>query len=104
MGKYSSDTGSFGSLQSLPSFLARFGERNDAGTHTLPAARASLMNSLPWIGKILGCLGAERFIEILGYKKTMLAAAVVQVIAIISMPPDTSLGGSTTDQRTYLLA
>ena len=42
------------------------------------------MNSLPWIGKILGCLGAERAIEGLGYKKTMYLAAAVQIIAVIS--------------------
>ena len=42
------------------------------------------MNSLPWIGKILGCLGAERAIEGLGYKKTMYLAASVQIIAVIS--------------------
>jgi hypothetical protein len=41
------------------------------------------MNSLPWIGKLIGCLGAEAFIERTGYKKTMYAAGVIQIIAII---------------------
>ena len=42
------------------------------------------MNSLPWIGKILGCLGAEPVIERFGYKKAMYVVAIVQIIAIIS--------------------
>ena len=42
------------------------------------------MNSLPWIGKFIGCLGSETFIERTGYKKTMYAAAVIQITAVIS--------------------
>lgn len=42
------------------------------------------MNSLPWIGKISGCLGAEPLIEYAGYKRAMYVAALVQIVAIIS--------------------
>jgi len=80
-----SDTGSFGSLQALPSFVRRFGVKNASGAYKLPASRASLMNSLPWIGKLSGCLGSDAFIERVGYKKTMYAAAIVQIVALISM-------------------
>ncbi|KAJ9138582.1 General substrate transporter [Coniochaeta hoffmannii] len=77
------DTGSFGSLQALPSFVRRFGVKNASGAYKLPASRASLMNSLPWIGKLSGCLGSDAFIERVGYKKTMYAAAIVQIVALI---------------------
>ncbi|CAK7224870.1 hypothetical protein SBRCBS47491_005701 [Sporothrix bragantina] len=76
------DTGSFGSLQALPSFLRRFGVESK-GTYILPATRKSLLNSLPWIGKIAGCLAAEPFIERAGYKKTMYVVAVIQCIGLI---------------------
>lgn len=42
------------------------------------------MNSLPWIGKILGCFGSEAFIDRSGYKRTMYAAAGIQIVALIS--------------------
>jgi SP family sugar:H+ symporter-like MFS transporter len=42
------------------------------------------MNSLPWIGKLTGCLGSDAFIERVGYKKTMYAAAIIQIVALIS--------------------
>ena len=42
------------------------------------------MNSLPWIGKITGCLGADAFIERLGYKKTMYAVSIIQITGVIS--------------------
>jgi hypothetical protein len=40
-----SDTGSFGSIQALPSWLRDFGERNAAGAFVLTATRSSIMNS-----------------------------------------------------------
>lgn len=42
------------------------------------------MNSLPWIGKLTGCLGADGVIHRFGYKKTMYTAATVQIVALIS--------------------
>lgn len=41
----SSDTGSFGSLQALPSWLLKFGTLQANGKHTLPTSRRSIMNS-----------------------------------------------------------
>ena len=41
------------------------------------------MNSLPWIGKILGCFSSETYIERLGYKKTTYILAAIQVVGII---------------------
>jgi len=41
------------------------------------------MNSLPWIGKLTGCLGSDALIERAGYKKTMYIAGIVQLVALI---------------------
>ena len=88
----SSDTGSFGSLQALPSFLNRFGVDDGTGKITLPPTRKALMNSLPWIGKILGCFLAEPYIERAGYKKSAYTIAAIQIVAVISKSPTTLLG------------
>lgn len=77
------DTGSFGSLQALPSFLNTFGVEGDDGVRTLPPTRRALMNSLPWVGKILGCFLSDAFIEHTGYKNTMYAAAGIQVVGVV---------------------
>lgn len=45
------------------------------------------MNSLPWIGKISGCLGSEVSIEKTGFKKTMYAVGIIQVIGVVSEVP-----------------
>ncbi|GLA55823.1 hypothetical protein AnigIFM63604_002907 [Aspergillus niger] len=77
------DTGSFGSLQELPSFLRRFGSQDEEGEYELPTQRKSLMNSIPWIGKLVGCFLAEPLIERTGYRKAIIVTSVVQVIALI---------------------
>jgi MFS family permease len=41
------------------------------------------MNSLPWIGKILGCFLSDLFIDKGGYKNTMYAAAGIQIVGVI---------------------
>ena len=79
-----SDTGSFGSLQALPSFLRRFGEKNaTTGEYALPTKRQSIMNSIPWIGKIVGCLVIEPLIDRIGYRNSMAVTAAVQIVALI---------------------
>ena len=50
------------------------------------------MNSLPWIGKILGCFLAEPYIERAGYKKSAYTIAAIQIVAVISKSPTTLLG------------
>lgn len=39
------DAGSFGSIQSLPSFLSDFGDLTAKGTYILPTTRKAIMNS-----------------------------------------------------------
>ncbi|OJJ00793.1 hypothetical protein ASPVEDRAFT_149709 [Aspergillus versicolor CBS 583.65] len=77
------DTGSFGSLQALPSFLLQFGTQNEAGEYELPTQRKSLMNSIPWIGKFVGCFLVEPLIERVGYRKSIIVTSVVQIVALI---------------------
>jgi len=74
----------FGPLKAMSSFLGRFGVNNGKGAFTLPATCKTLMNSLVWIGKILGCLASDEFIDRTGYKRTMHAAAIIQIVTIIS--------------------
>ncbi|CAL5868250.1 uncharacterized protein PFLUO_LOCUS2474 [Penicillium psychrofluorescens] len=77
------DTGSFGSLQALPSFLRRFGVQNGEGDYELPTQRASLMNSVPWIGKLGGCFLIEPLIDRVGYRNSIIVTAVIQIISLI---------------------
>jgi hypothetical protein len=39
------DTGSFGAIQALPSFLRDFGTKGDDGTYSMSTRRVSIMNS-----------------------------------------------------------
>lgn len=41
------------------------------------------MNSLPWLGKIAGCVWSEPFIERFGYKYAMYAVSAIQFIGLI---------------------
>jgi MFS family permease len=80
---FKSDTGSFGSLQALPSFLRQFGVQNAKGDYELPTQRASLMNSVPWIGKLAGCFLIEPLIDRVGYRSSIIVTAVIQIISLI---------------------
>jgi MFS transporter, SP family, sugar:H+ symporter len=79
------DTGSFGSLQALPSWLTSFGELQPNGTYALSTDRKSIMNSIVWIGKIAGVMLFEPILERVGYRITMYICAVIQIIAIIGI-------------------
>lgn len=48
------------------------------------------MNSLPWVGKIIGCFLSDWLIDRGGYKVTMYVAACVQIVGVVrefSQPP-----------------
>lgn len=77
-----SDTGSFGSLQALPSFLATFGETIN-GQRTLSPTRRATMNSVVWIGKFIGTAIFEPIVERLGYKHTVYLVVLIQVVGVI---------------------
>lgn len=66
-------------------FLRKFGKYNEAkGTYTLPKQLASLMNSLPLIGKFTGTVIVGPIIEKIGHRWTMVFTCCVQVIGPIS--------------------
>lgn len=81
-----SDTGSFGSLQALPSFLTKFGTYNAATKkYALPSNVASAMNAIYFAGQALGALLSIFAVDWFGYKITMVILALIQIIAVISM-------------------
>lgn len=65
---YGIDTGSFGSLQALPSFRSKFGEYNaKTKAYALPSDRAAAMNSIPFAGQALGALLSSFVVDWFGY-------------------------------------
>lgn len=41
------------------------------------------MNSIPWIGKIVGCFIIEPLIDRVGYRQSIVVASIIQIIALI---------------------
>lgn len=41
------------------------------------------MNSIPWIGKIVGCFAVEPLVARVGYRNSIIVAAFVQIVALI---------------------
>lgn len=76
------DTGSFGSTQSLPSFLRTFGVDQGDGTYALPTTRKAIMNSMVWPGKLLGALAFEPLLERVGYKRSIYVCVAFQMVAV----------------------
>ncbi|PSR83417.1 general substrate transporter [Coniella lustricola] len=72
------DTGSFGSLEALPSFLNQFGRDGALSTW-----QKSVMNSIVWPGKIAGVLAFEPLLHRVGYKKSIYVCCVIQIVALI---------------------
>jgi MFS family permease len=77
------DTGSFGSIQALPSFLNAYAPLGADGKRAFSTVDKSTMNSVVWPGKIFGTFMFEPLAERLGYKRTMYIVAFVQFIALI---------------------
>ncbi|KAK1764481.1 general substrate transporter [Phialemonium atrogriseum] len=77
------DTAMFGALQVTPSWLGTFGTIGKKGEYEISAIQQSLLNSIPWIGKIVGVIVAEPINEKFGYKTSMVIASTIQVIGVI---------------------
>lgn len=77
------DVSSFGSLQALPSFLRQFGELQPDGSYGLSTSRKSIMNSVNWTGKLVGCAIFEPLLDRFGYKRTVYILAAIQIVAVI---------------------
>jgi SP family sugar:H+ symporter-like MFS transporter len=77
------DAAMFGALQVTPSWLNSFGTPDAKGVYNLSAIQQSLLNSLPWIGKLLGVFIAEPINDRWGYKISMVVACAIQVLGVI---------------------
>lgn len=77
------DTSMFGLLQVTPSFLGTFGTRNADGVYEISALQTSLLNSIPWIGKLAGIMMAEPVNDRFGYRKSMILTCVIQSVGVV---------------------
>ncbi|CAK7213515.1 hypothetical protein SBRCBS47491_001826 [Sporothrix bragantina] len=78
------DTGSYGGILANPGFLSRFAPYHEAtNTHAFDSLHTSLLSSLPFIGKFLGCLIAGPAIERVGHRMVFHALSVVSIIGVI---------------------
>lgn len=76
------DTGSFGSLQTLPSFLRHFGTLRN-GSYSFSTRTTAIANSVVFVGRLFGALFLfEPLVQRLGYRLTALVALIVQVVAV----------------------
>jgi MFS family permease len=81
---YGVDTGSFGSLQALPSFTKKFGYYDSTlKAYTLRTGPRAAMNSIPFAGQALGAFLSSNVVDQFGYKYTMVVLALIQIVAII---------------------
>ncbi|KAJ5692590.1 hypothetical protein N7462_002013 [Penicillium macrosclerotiorum] len=78
------DTGSFGGILANPGFVNQFGAY-DAGTKTyaIDSFRTSILTSLAFIGKLIGCLAAGPAIERFCHRILFFFLSAVSVIGII---------------------
>ncbi|KAL1887659.1 hypothetical protein Sste5346_010054 [Sporothrix stenoceras] len=78
------DTGSYGGILANPGFLARFAPYHEATkTHAFDSLHTSLLSSLPFIGKFIGCLAAGPAIERVGHRMVFFALSLSSVVGVI---------------------
>ncbi|KXL42300.1 hypothetical protein M433DRAFT_429307 [Acidomyces richmondensis BFW] len=80
---YGLDVASFGAIQALPSWLSQFGQLQPNGAYKLSTKRKAIMNSVVWPGKLTGTLIFDSILQRLGFKKTAVLVACIQIIALI---------------------
>ncbi|KAJ4299246.1 hypothetical protein N0V90_004490 [Kalmusia sp. IMI 367209] len=75
---------SFGGVQAFQPFAKKFGSYNPSTKQwALPAKTASLMNSLPLIGKFIGTLICGPMIEKLGHRTSMFITCFTQIVGVV---------------------
>ncbi len=78
------DTAIFGSIQGMTSFTTEFGTFDHTqGTFRLPSWLSSVMNSVPFLGKLVGCLMSGPLMERYGRKAGLYAICVISIIGSI---------------------
>ncbi|KAF2994218.1 hypothetical protein E8E14_001820 [Neopestalotiopsis sp. 37M] len=78
------DTGSFGGILANPGFTRQFGKYNDeTGTYAFDSLHTSLLSSLAFIGKFIGCFTAGPLIEKFGHRMVFFGLSAVSIVGIV---------------------
>ncbi|CAG8282028.1 unnamed protein product [Penicillium salamii] len=78
------DTGSFGGILGNPGFVNQFGIfQPDTHSYKINSLRTSLLSSLAFIGKFIGCFVAGPAIEKYGHRIVFYALSVISIIGVI---------------------
>ncbi|KAJ5377313.1 uncharacterized protein N7496_004722 [Penicillium cataractarum] len=78
------DTGSFGGILANPSFVNQFGTYSpQTRKYSIDSLHTSLLTSLAFIGKFIGCLFAGPAIEKYGHRTVFFGLSIISVIGII---------------------
>ncbi|KAM5363424.1 hypothetical protein ACJZ2D_011991 [Fusarium nematophilum] len=78
------DTGSFGGILANPGFINQFGKYNtEMGKYAFDSTHTSIMSSIPFIGKFLGCFVAGSAIERYGHRLVFVIFSVISFIGVI---------------------
>ncbi|KAI8306944.1 Major facilitator-type transporter ecdD [Colletotrichum sp. SAR11_59] len=81
------DGASFGGVQAMTPFMNKFGSCSATKkAYYLPSRTASLMNSLPLLGKFTGTVVVGPIIERIGHRRAMGVTCLVQIVGAISRP------------------
>lgn len=78
------DTSLFSSVQGMQPFAKEFGEYDEKSElYSLPSYLSSVMNSTPFLGKLIGTLSAGYIMEKFGRKCAMLCVAISSLIGVV---------------------
>ncbi|CAG9990675.1 unnamed protein product [Clonostachys byssicola] len=78
------DTASFGGILANPGFLRQFATHNPKTvTYAFAPVYVSLLSSLAFIGKFIGCLIAGPSIERFGHRTVFFALSIISIIGVI---------------------
>ncbi|CRG92481.1 High-affinity glucose transporter HXT2 [Talaromyces islandicus] len=78
------DTGSFSGILANTGFINQFGSYNpQTQSYSIDSLHTSLLSSLPFIGKFIGCLLAGPLIEKYGHRAVFFGLSLISVIGVI---------------------
>ncbi|KAL4783595.1 general substrate transporter [Aspergillus varians] len=78
------DTGSFGGILGNPGFVGQFGTYHpQTKKYTVDSLHTSLLSSLAFIGKFIGCLTAGPAIEKYGHRVVFYTLSIISIVGVI---------------------
>ncbi|EKJ77446.1 hypothetical protein FPSE_02319 [Fusarium pseudograminearum CS3096] len=78
------DTGSFGGILANPGFINQFGSYHaETDKYAFTSSDTSIISSIPFIGKFLGCLFAGPAIEKFGHRIVFILLSIISFIGVI---------------------